>query len=367
MTRRLRRLLVLLPSAGLGGAEAHTATLARDLAAAGVAVTLAIAPALAEAFGRMLGPGFATRLHAAEIDWRVDASPASNIARQAMAGAELVAAVAPDAVLLPLPWPSHGLGLMRALAGTPALAIAHLAPAALPDAEVAAARTAPAVHWVAVSAPVAARVATTFALPPDRILVIPNGVEVPPEDPAARAAARAAKRALLGLPPKAPLLIFAGRLDPAKGADLLPGIAAALASRATIAVLGAGPLRTELEGGALRLLGRVSDVPDWLLAADALLLPSRLEGCPLIFLEAAARHCPVIATAAALEAFPEAAGLAALAPGPGAARLAELAALCLADPAAARAVAAAAHRQAVLQQQSIMLGQYCARLRALPA
>ena len=106
MTLRLRRLLVLLPSAGLGGAEAHTATLARDLAAAGVAVTLAIAPALVADFSRMLGPGFATRLHAAEIDWRVDASPAANIARQARIGAGLVAAVAPDAVLLPLPWPS---------------------------------------------------------------------------------------------------------------------------------------------------------------------------------------------------------------------------------------------------------------------
>ena len=49
-------------------------------------------------------------------------------------------------------------------------------------------------------------------------------------------------------------------------------------------------------------MGHVRDVADWSLAADALLLPSRLEGCPLVFLEAAARRCPVVATAAAVEA-----------------------------------------------------------------
>jgi glycosyltransferase involved in cell wall biosynthesis len=62
----------------------------------------------------------------------------------------------------------------------------------------------------------------------------------------------------------------------------------------------------------------------WYLAADALLLPSRLEGAPLVFLEAAAHRLPVVATAAALEAL-----------GPDAPRLARIAAHAAADLAAA--------------------------------
>ncbi|MDB5374143.1 MAG: hypothetical protein JWP04_2785, partial [Belnapia sp.] len=59
--RRLRRLLVLLPSAGttLGGAEAQTATLVQAIAATGVEVTVAAAPALRDGIATLLGPAAA--------------------------------------------------------------------------------------------------------------------------------------------------------------------------------------------------------------------------------------------------------------------------------------------------------------------
>ena len=53
--RSLARALVALPSTGLGGTERHTAALADALAAAGVAVTVALEPALQAGFAAMLG------------------------------------------------------------------------------------------------------------------------------------------------------------------------------------------------------------------------------------------------------------------------------------------------------------------------
>ena len=107
------------------------------------------------------------------------------------------------------------------------------------------------------------------------------------------------------------------------------------------------------------------DVADWLLAADALLLPSRLEGCPLVFLEAAVRRCPVIASGDALEAFGDAAPrLAALAPAGGIAHLTDQAAVRLNDPASARAAVDAAYRSAVALDEAAMLRRYFGLMRA---
>ncbi|MBL6457026.1 glycosyltransferase [Belnapia sp. T6] len=308
--RRLRRLLVLLPSTDIGGAERQTAMLAHALAAAGVEIELAAEPALAGALGGLFG----TAPHSAAIGWREAEGLAGNLARQAAAAVPLLARLQPDAALLPLPWPTHGLGLHQALteAGIPSLAVAHLAPTEpepVPEALAGPIRRGP-TAWVAVSGPVAGRLAATLGLPPDRVQVVPNGVTVPPEDPARRRALRRDRRAALHLPGDAPLILFAGRLEETKGAELLPALAERLAEElgGTLVALGAGPLAPRLAahpaarpGGPLRLPGQVADVGDWMLAADALVIPSRLEGWPLVFLEAAARHCPVVATAAALE------------------------------------------------------------------
>ncbi len=379
--KRLSRVLVLLPGADIGGAEAHTAWLARSFAASGLGVRLAIAAPLRDRFAALLGPRLAAGLDAAPIAWDTARTAEANERRQAETAAALIADAQPDAAVVPLPWPTHGLGLQRALAeaGVPTLTVAHLAPVE-PEPESLAARAlrpGP-TEWVAVSGPVAARLAAHFDLPPGAVSVVPNGVEVPPEDPRKRAAARAAKRARVGLAGRAPLFVFAGRLEPNKGADLLPALAERLHAATGgggVAVLGGGgkPLRGWDGAGApprrgLHPLGHVPDVPDWLLAADALLLPSRLEGCPLVFLEAAARRCPVVATAAAVECFgDDAHAVAAVSQEGSAAAVADRALAALAEPVATRRRVEAAHRRAAAHDAAAMLRQYAALLRAVVA
>lgn len=384
--RRLRRALLLLPSAGLGGAEAMTAVLAGALHHAGLALEIAIEPELAPGFARMLGPALAAAVQPAPLGWREAEDIARTLRRQQAVVAPRLLADPPDLAVVPLPWPSHGLGVLGPLreARLPTLMLAHLAPRE-PDAALAeAARLAPppdwpGLVWAAVSAPVAARVEAALGLAPGRVRVVPNGVPVPRLAPAERAAQRAAKRAALGLSPGAPLLVAAGRLEPKKGSALLPDLARALHRRcgATLVALGEGPAMALLAAdpaaagpaAPLRLPGRVEDVGAWLLAADALLLPSQLEGCPLVFLEAAARRCPVVATTAALEAFGDAAwDMAWLAPEELAAALVDQAEAVLAASPAARAPRIeAAFRQAAAWDEAAMLDALLGLLRAAAA
>ena len=305
----LRSLLVLLPGHGIGGAELHTLEIVRAAAGMGVQVALAVEPAFIAPLARRLGRLPGLTLHPAPgLGWSPERFHESPV-DQARATAWLIDETFPDAALLPLPWPTAGIGPRRALAAAevPSLLIGHLVPM---DGDANAVRAlggfaAGPGRVVAVSAATARRLALGYGLAPGQVGVVPNGVVVPPEDPVARSNARLAKRRWLNLAPDAPMLVFAGRLDRQKGADLLPALALALWQQrgATVVALGEGELLKPLLrlGEPLRLPGQVADVPDWLLAADALLMPSRLEGCPLTFLEAAARRCPVLASPEALE------------------------------------------------------------------
>lgn len=275
--------------------------------------------------------------------------------------------------MLPLPWPSAGIGPARALAAAalPSLSIGHLVP---PDGDAAAIHAlggwpAPPGVVAAVSPPAALLLATGFGLPPQAVAVLPNGVHVPAEDPAARAAARLAKRALLGLPAQARLLLFVGNISQRKGAEMLPALARALPPGTTLVALGAGPLRQALaaEASPLRLQGEVTDVGAWMLAADALVLPSRLEGAPLVLLEAAARRLPILASPEAAASLGAAApGLVTLVRNENAAVLTQDVLQYLVGVMAQNMTEHAwAHAQA--QSQEHMLGRYLARLRQLLA
>jgi len=383
MTRRLRRVLALLPGAALGGAEAQTATLLRALAATGIEVAAAIAPALAPGFAARLGPSLGAAVRPAAIGWDAALDPPTALGRQRDAAAAILAALRPEVALLPLPWPTHGLGIQAALAAAaiPALAIAHLAPRR-PE-PVAAAVLGPTgwgptvwgpTVWGAVSAPVADRLAATFGLRRGDVAVVPNGVAVTPANPARVDALRARLRGTLGLPGAARVVLAVGRLEPNKGADLLPPLAAALhaATGATLVALGEGPLGAVLAAHpaaqgptpALRLIGQVGDAGDWMLAADALVLPSRLEGCPLVFLEAAARRLPVVASAAALEAWGDAAPeLARVIAQPSVPMLAAALRAALTADAATGPRVAAAHAFAEAQDEAAMLAGWFGLLR----
>jgi glycosyltransferase involved in cell wall biosynthesis len=141
-------------------------------------------------------------------------------------------------------------------------------------------------------------------IPGARIRRIPNGVDTSRFAPAG-AAERARLRGAAGVPAGA-LAIYAGRLAPEKGADVLLEAWAALAPEtpATLCLVGDGPERAALEAraralgidGRVRFAGARADVAPWLRAADLFVLPSRTEGLSVALLEAMACGLPVVAT-----------------------------------------------------------------------
>jgi len=136
-----------------------------------------------------------------------------------------------------------------------------------------------------------------YGIPPDRVVVIPNGVgEIQPRTELERREAREA----LGLPPDEFVISFVGRDAPRKGLDV--------AEEAIHRVREAGiPGRLlnvgNLEGRApfTRNLGSVE--PSWkrriLSASDVFLFPTRYEGDPVVVKEAAALGLAVITTSEA--------------------------------------------------------------------
>ncbi len=144
--------------------------------------------------------------------------------------------------------------------------------------------------------------AKRLGYPPDRVHVIPNGLDPDGFFPLSRREARAR----LGLPEGARVVGFLGRFEPQKDPLLLleafalvgPGFPDAL-----LALVGGGPLAPRLKTRA-RSLGIDSRVrflgfraPEEALPAfDLLALPSRYEGMPYVLLEALWVGLPVVAT-----------------------------------------------------------------------
>lgn len=150
-------------------------------------------------------------------------------------------------------------------------------------------------------------------LPADRIVVIPNGVEMerfagPESDPSgARAAALTELRAELELPAGAPVVGMVAELNERKGHVYLLRAAPRILERhpeTRFLLVGEGDARAELEAaaarvglrGRFRFLGRRDDVPDLLQPMDVVVLPSLNEGMPNALMEAMAAGRAVVAT-----------------------------------------------------------------------
>jgi glycosyltransferase involved in cell wall biosynthesis len=125
-----------------------------------------------------------------------------------------------------------------------------------------------------------------------------NGVPPPP-----LASDRRRVMESLGLPEEFALVVSPGRLVPQK--DHLTAIRTIKhLSAAALVIVGDGPLKAELQAEAdildlaarVRLVGWRSDVRSLIGASDALLLPSRWEGFPLVAIEAMMASVPVVAT-----------------------------------------------------------------------
>jgi D-inositol-3-phosphate glycosyltransferase len=148
---------------------------------------------------------------------------------------------------------------------------------------------------------------TLYGAERDRIEVVPPGVDHRVFVPGDRAAARRA----LGLEPQGRVLLYVGRIQPLKGADLAVRCLAELGDDVSLLVVG-GPSGPDGEAevlGLRRLVddlglgGRVQFVPPqtherlvaYYQAADVCLVPSRTESFGLVALEAAACGTPVVA------------------------------------------------------------------------
>jgi starch synthase (maltosyl-transferring) len=141
-------------------------------------------------------------------------------------------------------------------------------------------------------------------LNPDRLTIIPNGI-----DPVLFCRAARLSRAEIGVPESAHLGLYVGRLDVQKGLpDLLDAAEQVAKERPLwhLTLAGDGPLRDWLISQLthrywlrerVHWLGSRDDIPALLKSADVLIHPSLWEGMPNAVLEAMAASRPVIGTA----------------------------------------------------------------------
>ena len=139
----------------------------------------------------------------------------------------------------------------------------------------------------------------------DKLIVIRNGIELPPETSKDK---RNELRARLDLSNVVPAVGMVARLAPQKGVGIfLQAAAVILKKRSEVMFLlvGGGPLEREIQeritelklpSRNIRLLGHREDAQELYPAFDVLILSSLYEGLPYVLLEAMAQGIPVVAT-----------------------------------------------------------------------
>jgi glycosyltransferase involved in cell wall biosynthesis len=139
--------------------------------------------------------------------------------------------------------------------------------------------------------------ALAHRIPRDRLHRIPNAYAPSPM------LDRAAARTALGLSDTSRHFAWIGRLGFEKGADVAVDAMARLTDiPVSLSILGDGPERAALEartiaqGLNVRFHGRVDNAARLLPAFDGCVLSSRLEGTPMVLLEAMAAQVPIVAT-----------------------------------------------------------------------
>jgi len=306
VAKRQRRIRLLLAESGqvVGGTERVVWELATGLPAErfDARVWLSTSPGVDELAEALTGRGIAVE-RVAEIDSRWDV-------RGMLATWARLRRVRPDVLHVHHVWPAADryLGALAGMAGVPRLVItehivgfSHSGPQrALKRAELARADVV-----TAVCGAVAESLVRDYGIDRSRVRVVPNGADLPDEDAEWERAREVRER--MGATPLRPLWVCAARLEEQKGHATLLEALAELRRRGlefTVALAGEGVLRPALErraaelglGERVRLLGQVEDLGPLLLAADAVAMPSRWEGLPLVLLEAMARGRPVVAT-----------------------------------------------------------------------
>jgi len=143
-----------------------------------------------------------------------------------------------------------------------------------------------------------------YRVPPDKIDVIPNGLDI---SRFTSTADPARTRSSLGIPSGSPVLGFVGRFSPEKRPEWFLEACRRVAPRvpeARFLMVGDGPCLADVRRRAFEaavdskviFTGFRDDTPDLLAAMDLLLLTSSQEGLPNAILEAMAAGRPVVAT-----------------------------------------------------------------------
>ena len=139
----------------------------------------------------------------------------------------------------------------------------------------------------------AIRQAVEKRLGPSRVLFVPNAVDT----------ARFSPRTTPGVPDD-PVILFVGRLSPEKNLPLLVGAAARLSRRATVRIIGSGPMKDTIGEQAATHNVRVEfggvvehyALPDEFRRATIFVLPSSGEGHPKVLIEAMSCGCACVGT-----------------------------------------------------------------------
>jgi glycosyltransferase involved in cell wall biosynthesis len=144
----------------------------------------------------------------------------------------------------------------------------------------------------------------SIGIPPDRISLIHNSIQLPAQPPVER---DLSFRKSLGWPEDTYVVVVVARLEPVKGHRFLIEALSRLATerpQLRCLIVGDGRTRAALEAQVeesklqdrIQFTGFRDDIPAFLNAGDAFCLPSLSEGLPYALLEACAHGLPLLVT-----------------------------------------------------------------------
>jgi UDP-glucose:(heptosyl)LPS alpha-1,3-glucosyltransferase len=155
---------------------------------------------------------------------------------------------------------------------------------------------------VAISERVRTQLKKYYDVPDEKIITIPNGINLARFDPS-NASSRAEVRRSFGVPEEVPLLLFVGSQYRLKGLEFVIRALPEMKTNAVLLVVGgdvAAPFKRLAEQLGVRdrviFAGARNDLPRLYPAADAFVLPTLYETFALVCLEAMASGLPVLAS-----------------------------------------------------------------------
>lgn len=159
------------------------------------------------------------------------------------------------------------------------------------------------IDWLLGNTPDLCRYITEGGFPADRVVYMPNFVDLPPHGFKLQGDSI---RSRYGIPENAPVLLLAGRLHENKGFDVALRAVAQLPNTVHVLLAGSGPEENALRALAadeniadrVHFLGWVNSITPLCASADIFVVPSRKEPLGNVLLEGWAHAMPLIAAAA---------------------------------------------------------------------